>query len=141
MKNLQRFVDAQNDDYEFVVDELAAGHKRGCWMWYVFPQFVGLGSSPDADFYSIKSIDEARRYLQHDLLGSRLRACTRLVIETKSSAIEDIFPWPDCLKFRSCMTLFARATPDNAVFLTALQKYYQGEPDALTLKLLAAADS
>lgn len=135
---LQRFVDAQDRDatFERARTELGAGRKRSHWMWFVFPQIEGLGSSPMAEKYAIQSLDEARAYLAHPLLGPRLRELTRIVNSLEGRRIHEIFHDPDDMKFRSSMTLFAAATDDNAEFRQALEKYFQGEPDALTLQRL-----
>ncbi len=108
--DLQRFVDAQNPVFDQVLSELQAGHKRSHWMWFIFPQIRGLGASPMANRYAISSIAEARAYLGHPILGPRLRECTRLVTEIEGRTIAEIFGYPDDLKFRSSMTLFAHAT-------------------------------
>jgi uncharacterized protein (DUF1810 family) len=134
--DLQRFADAQSGVSDQVQQELRQGCKRGHWMWFVFPQFKGLGHSRLAQKFAISSIGEAQAYLNHPVLGPRLRECTRLVTLIEGRSIDDIFGYPDNLKFRSSMTLFARATPDNQVFLDALQKYFAGEFDGSTLKLL-----
>lgn len=134
--NLQRFVDAQNRWYERVCAELSAGRKRSHWIWFIFPQLKGLGGSAMANLYGITSLQEAQAYLAHPLLGPRLRHCTELVLRIEGRSIEQIFEDPDDLKFRSCMTLFAKATTDSGPFEEALKKYFGGKPDPLTLKLL-----
>ncbi len=134
--DLARFVDAQRPVYETVLAELRAGRKRSHWMWFVFPQLRGLGSSPTAVRYGISSIDEARAYLAHDLLGSRLRECAGLVAGVDGRSAEQIFGSPDDLKLRSSMTLFARATGDDAVFVAVLEKFYGGEEDPATVARL-----
>src|SRR6478672_8846533 len=111
--DLQRFVDAQADVYEDVVDELRAGHKASHWMWFVFPQLRGLGHSPTAQHYGIASLDEARAYLAHPVLGDRLRECTRLVLRVDGRNARAIFGSPDDFKFRSCMTLYGFTAPDE----------------------------
>src|SRR5580658_5317882 len=131
--NLQRFVDAQNSVYDKVCPELREGDKRGHWMWFIFPQIKGLGNSATAILFAISSREEAVAYLEHPVLGSRLRECTRLVNQVEGRSINQIFGYPDDLKFRSSMTLFAHVTSDNQVFLDALQKYFAGEFDRLTL--------
>lgn len=133
---LRRFVDAQNPVYAEVREELAAGRKHGHWMWFVFPQIRGLGSSAMAQRFSISSLPEAETYMRHPVLGRRLRETTQLVNGVDGRSIEDIFGYPDHLKFRSSMTLFARATSDNEVFIEALRKYFDGEQDSDTLRLL-----
>jgi uncharacterized protein (DUF1810 family) len=154
---LQRFVEAQKGVIARVCAELTAGRKESHWMWFIFPQLKGLGSSATARHYAIGSLDEARAYLAHPVLGPRLRECTGLVNRVEGRSIEAIFGYPDHLKFRSCMTLFARAADDAAAggvahaagdasatdeaqpFREALQKYFAGEGDPLTLELLTSA--
>ena len=135
--DLQRFVEAQDRVYETVLEELRAGRKRSHWIWFIFPQLQGLGRSPTAIRYGITSLAEARAYLDHDVLGPRLRECARLVAGIQGSSAEDIFGWPDNLKVCSSMTLFARATDDNADFRAVLDKFYDGVEDALTVEQLA----
>ncbi len=134
--DLQRFADAQARVYEDVRRELAAGEKRSHWMWFVFPQIEGLGASAMAAHYAIRSLAEARAYLEHPVLGARLRECTMLVNALQGQPIETIFGYPDYLKFRSSMTLFARAAPNETAFSEALTKYFGGEADPLTLARL-----
>jgi uncharacterized protein (DUF1810 family) len=117
--NLQRFVDAQARVYRTVVDELRAGRKRRHWIWFIFLQISGRGSSPMAARYAIGSLDEARAYLRHDVLGPRLHECARLVNAVQGRSIKEVFGFPDDLKVRSSMTLFAHATGDNRDFITA----------------------
>ncbi|SRR5579883_2672250 len=133
---LERFVDAQRTVYESACSELGSGRKKTHWMWFIFPQLKGLGSSPVAQRFAISSLAEASAYLEHPVLGPRLRHCTALVNRIEGRSIDSIFGFPDDLKFRSSMTLFAQATPDNRVFREALDKYFSGEPDELTLQLL-----
>jgi uncharacterized protein (DUF1810 family) len=139
--NLQRFVDAQNPVYDEVCSELRDGRKKSHWMWFIFPQVEGLGSSQMARKFAISSLAEAAAYLAHPVLGSRLTECTRLVDLVEGRPIEEIFGYPDDLKFRSSMTLFAHAAPDNQVFADALQKYFSGEFDPATLARLPAIKS
>jgi uncharacterized protein (DUF1810 family) len=134
--DLKRFVDAQAPVYRSVVDELSGGRKRSHWMWFVFPQLGGLGSSPMAARYGISSLDEARAYLRHDLLGPRLHECTQLVNQVQGRSIAEIFGSPDDLKLCSSMTLFARATHDNQDFVALLNRYYDGREDQLTVARL-----
>jgi len=134
--NLQRFVDAQRVIYERVEMELRAGSKESHWMWYIFPQIEGLGRSSTAQKFAITSIDEARAYLDHPLLGARLRKCTRLVTSVDGRSIEEIFGYPDHLKFHSSMTLFAQAAGDNRIFMDALRKYFRSEFDPQTMARL-----
>jgi uncharacterized protein (DUF1810 family) len=133
--NLQRFLDAQHPIYGQVRDELQGGQKETHWMWFIFPQIKGLGSSATAQKYAIQSIDEAKAYLNHPLLGFRLRECTQLVSAVQGRPIEDIFGFPDHLKFHSCMSLFAKASPAEKVFAAALDKYFNGK-DPKTLEQL-----
>jgi uncharacterized protein (DUF1810 family) len=130
--NLQRFLDAQRASYTRVVTELEGGRKQSHWMWYIFPQIEGLGRSTTAQRYAILSLQEAEAYVEHPLLGPRLRECTRLVTTVKSP-IEEILGYPDDLKFHSSMTLFAHATADNEIFLDALKKFFRGRFDDATL--------
>ena len=134
--DLQRFVDAQNPVYEQVCSELRCGQKRGHWIWFIFPQIKGLGYSHLAEKFGISSRAEAQAYLQHPVLGPRLCECSRLVTLIEGKTIHQIFGSPDDLKFRSSMTLFACATSDNQVFDDALNKYFGGEQDRLTLERL-----
>jgi uncharacterized protein (DUF1810 family) len=134
--NLQRFVDAQQQVYENVRRELRRGSKRSHWMWFIFPQIKGLGRSDMAQLFAISSREEAAAYLEHPILGLRLRECSRLVAAIDGRSIEDIFGYPDYLKFRSSMTLFAQVAADNEVFNDCLRKYFNGEPDPATLTRL-----
>jgi uncharacterized protein (DUF1810 family) len=135
--NLQRFVDAQNSVYEQVRSELRGGRKRTHWMWFIFPQIRGLGRSHMAEAFAIASKDEAAAYVSHSVLGPRLRECTEWVTEVEGRTLEEILGYHDNLKFRSSMTLFAQATADNQLFVAALRKYCNGEPDPATLRRLA----
>ena len=137
--DLRRFVDAQDRVYDTVLAELRNGAKRSHWIWFVFPQLRGLGHSATAVRYCISSLDEARAYLAQPVLGSRLRECARLVSRIDGRSADDIFGWPDKLKVRSSMTLFARATDENAEFRAVLDKFYDGEDDPATVELLSAA--
>jgi uncharacterized protein (DUF1810 family) len=134
--DLERFVQAQAGVYEQVVAELRAGRKRSHWMWFVFPQLAGLGHSAMAQRYAITSLDEARAYLEHPVLGVRLRECSGHVLAVPGKTVHEIFGSPDDLKFHSSMTLFHRAAPDEAVFSECLRKYFAGQEDALTLAAL-----
>lgn len=134
--DLQRFVDAQEGCYAQVLTELAGGHKATHWMWFIFPQLRGLGHSSTSWHFGIGSLHEARAYLEHPVLGWRLRECTRLLLEVQGRSIRDILGSPDDLKLRSCLTLFARASEGEALFERALQTYYHGDPDERTLELL-----
>jgi uncharacterized protein (DUF1810 family) len=137
--DLQRFVDAQDRVYDSVLAELRDGAKRSHWIWFVFPQLRGLGRSGTAQHYGISSLDEARAYLGHPVLGPRLRECTAQVAAIDGRSVDEIFGWPDNLKVRSSMTLFAHATDDDSDFRGVLDKFYGGEEDPATLELLNAA--
>jgi uncharacterized protein (DUF1810 family) len=131
-------VDAQAPCFAQVRSELAAGKKRTHWMWFIFPQLEGLGSSPMAQRFAISGIEEAKAYLAHPLLGDPLRDCTALVNAISGRPVEDIFGYPDDLKFHSSVTLFAEAShPENNVFNEALAKYFNGVPDQATMHRLA----
>lgn len=133
MAELDRFVQAQTPVYEQVLRELRAGQKQTHWMWFIFPQIHGLGSSSMAQRFAIASLDEARDYLQHPLLGERLRECTRLVNSITSAGVSDIFGYPDDLKFHSSMTLFARAADEEeSPFQQALKTFFHGTEDQAT---------
>ena len=134
--DLQRFVAAQDPVLDRVDAELRAGRKASHWMWFVFPQIAGLGGSPMAVRYAIESLPEAEAYLAHPVLGRRLRASTALVNAVEGRSALDIFGRPDDLKFRSCVTLFSRASRGDDVFRAALERYFAGEPDPATLRLL-----
>jgi uncharacterized protein (DUF1810 family) len=136
MAGLDRFVEAQAPVYGDVVAELGAGRKASHWRWFVFPQLTALGRSSTAVRYGIENLDEARAYLAHPLLGARLVECTRLVNAVSGRSAHEIFGSPDDLKFRSSMTLFARADPGQPAFREALANYYGGIEDALTVALL-----
>jgi uncharacterized protein (DUF1810 family) len=132
----EHFVEAQAPVYDAVVAELGSGRKRSHWMWFVFPQLAGLGSSPMAQRFALASLEEARAYLAHDVLGPRLVGCTRLVLAVEGCTAHEIFGSPDDRKFGSSMTLFARAAPAETVFRQAIDRYYGGIEDARTLTLL-----
>lgn len=134
--NLQRFVDAQQGVYEQALAELRAGRKRSHWMWFIFPQIEGLGSSETARRYAIRSSDEAAAYLAHPVLGPRLRTCAAAVAAFDDRGADEIFDYPDNLKFHSSMTLFADVAPDEAVFQTCLDQFFDGQPDQATLDKL-----
>lgn len=134
--NLGRFVEAQDQRYETVLEELRRGEKLGHWMWYVFPQIQGLGASATSRRFAISSQEEARAYSEHPILGPRLRECTQVVVDVEGRSAEEIFGYPDYLKFRSCMTLFEEASTDSLIFRKALLKYFQGERDPRTLQIL-----
>jgi uncharacterized protein (DUF1810 family) len=132
------FVAAQDGVYRNVVRELTAGEKRSHWMWFIFPQLDGLGTSQMARKYAIGSFEDAKAYLQHAVLGARLRECTRLMVAAPHRDVSAILGYPDDLKFRSSMTLFAAAEPTDPLFQAALDKFFGGKPDTRTLELLDA---
>ena len=137
--NLQRFIEAQRPVYDSVLAELRAGHKTGHWIWFIFPQLRGLGRSATAEAYGIASLSEARAYLAHPVLGPRLRECCHLLASVADRTIEAIVGWPDCLKVRSCVTLFSAAcdsAEQEAAFRAVLDRYYDGFPDETTLTML-----
>jgi uncharacterized protein (DUF1810 family) len=135
-------VQAQNDDYEQALSEIRSGKKRTHWMWYIFPQIDGLAFSSTSKRYSIKSVEEAKAYLDHPILGPRLLECAEAVIHIEGRSATEIFGSPDDLKLRSCATLFACVLPTGSVFDRLLEKYYHGGRDEKTLQLLGiAADS
>jgi uncharacterized protein (DUF1810 family) len=137
--DLQRFVDAQDDVIDDVRRELRSGRKRSHWMWFVFPQVEGLGSSRMAQRYAIASRAEAEAYLAHPVLGPRLRECTALANAIEGRSATEVFGHPDDLKFRSSMTLFEAVADDPDPFRTALERYYDGERDQRTLEFLETA--
>jgi len=136
--NLQRFVDAQRLLYAQACMELRAGCKRTHWMWFIFPQMRGLGRSSMAERFGVASLDEGRAYAAHPVLGARLRECCGLLLQLESNKVSEIFGFPDGVKLRSSMTLFARAAPDEPAFRAVLEKFFNGEQDAATLRLVEA---
>ncbi|MBV9356018.1 MAG: DUF1810 domain-containing protein [Chloroflexi bacterium] len=138
--NLERFVEAQDagSTYAHALAELRRGRKTSHWMWFVFPQIAGLGQSPMSRRYAIASLDEARAYLRHPVLGARLLECERVVVAASASSAEEIVGGIDALKLHSSTTLFLRADPDQPLFQQVLDRYFDGEPDAATDRLLAA---
>lgn len=134
--DLIRFVQAQEGDYERALAELKSGRKRSHWMWYIFPQFEGLGFSATARRYAIESLAEAKLYLAHPVLGPRLLACAEALLEVSGRSAHDILGSPDDWKLRSCATLFAQVSPPGSVFHRLLEQYFQGEPDLKTRALL-----
>lgn len=135
--DLQRFVEAQAGCFERVCQELRNGRKESHWMWFIFPQLKGLGRSSMAERYGISSREEAEAYLAHPVLGARLRQCTELVLAVEGRSVEQIFGFPDDLKFRSSMTLFACVDSGESVFKIALKKYFAGKLDQLTIERLS----
>ena len=134
--DLQRFLTAQEPVFENALAELEDGRKRSHWMWFIFPQFAGLGGSEMSRRFAIGSAEEAQAYLEHELLGARLRTCTQLVLNVRQRSIAEIFGHPDDLKFHSSMTLFAQFTADDSLFSQALERYFHGILDEWTLQLL-----
>ena len=138
--DLEHFVDAQEEEgYERVVGQLRRGRKTTHWMWFVFPQLGGLGSSSTSKRFAIRSLDEAAAYLQHSILGPRLLECARILAAIEGRSAVEIFGPVDSMKLRSSMTLFLRAAPSEPIFREVLERYYSGEPDAATDQLLAQA--
>ncbi|HEY0242090.1 MAG TPA: DUF1810 domain-containing protein [Gemmatimonadaceae bacterium] len=134
--DLNRFIEAQNTNYEDAVSELREGRKRSHWMWYVFPQITGLGNSAMSYRYGITSADEARAYLAHPVLGTRLIECAEAVLTIRNRSANEIFGSPDDLKLKSSATLFAQVSPPGSVFEQILDKYYSSERDSRTLALI-----
>lgn len=137
--DLNRFVLAQEGDYEQALAEIRAGRKRSHWMWYIFPQIDGLGFSSMSRRYAIRSTEEARAYLDHPVLGPRLLECAEAALSIEGRSAHDIFGSPDDMKLRSCATLFAAVTPADSPFARLLDRFYDGERDARTLQLLETA--
>lgn len=135
--NLTRFIEAQDGIFDTALQELRDGRKQSHWMWFVFPQLKGLGFSSMSEFYGIDGMEEARAYLHHPLLGERLEECVRAVLECGESSAEKIFGHPDYLKFHSSITLFARAEPENDLFVQALAKFFNRIPDKRTEELIS----
>ena len=135
--DLQRFIDAQAPQYGTALAELRTGEKRSHWMWFIFPQLRGLGSSRNAEFYGISSLGEARAYLAHPVLGERLRECVRAILQVRGASAEEILGFVDAVKFRSCLTLFLKADPAEPLFSKALERYFGATGDARTLELLS----
>ena len=138
---LQRFLEAQEPVYEKVCVELKAGRKRGHWMWFIFPQFAGLGHSPTSQWFAIGSLDEARAYLEHPVLGPRLRECAELTSAVEGRTAEEIFGHVDAMKLRSSMTLFAQAGSTDDVFEAVLRRFFGGQRDPLTIQRLSGPDA
>jgi uncharacterized protein (DUF1810 family) len=134
--NLTRFVDAQKGVYEGILTELRNGRKRTHWMWYIFPQVEGLGHSPTARYYAIRSLKEAGEYLRHPVLGMRLIECAEAVLGVEGRSVSEIFGYPDDMKLKSSMTLFAAVPDADSVFVRILEKYFNGQRDERTLRIL-----
>ena len=139
--NLNRFVEAQADVYDTALAEIRTGRKRTHWMWFIFPQIDGLGSSETARYYAIESAGEAREYLTHPILGKRLRECADALLRTPARSAADVFGYPDDLKLRSSATLFMSVSEPGSVFARLIARFFGGEPDAKTLELLARRDA
>ena len=137
--DLARFVQAQAQQYEQALAEIRSGRKRSHWMWYIFPQFEGLGSSSMSRRYSIKSLDEARAYLNHPVLGARLVACTKAVLDVEGRSATEVFGSTDDMKLQSCATLFACVSSSESLFHQILHKYFRDRRDINTLRLLGLA--
>lgn len=137
---LKRFVDAQQKDYETALAEVRRGRKQSHWMWYIFPQFAGLGYSQTSKLYAIKSLKEARAYLNHPVLGPRLIECMEATLGVKGRSAYEIFGSPDDSKLKSCATLFACISPTGSVFEQVLDQFFEGDRDARTLRLLGQAN-
>jgi uncharacterized protein (DUF1810 family) len=135
---LERFTEAQEHTYDRALSELRRGQKRSHWMWFVFPQLAGLGRSPTAQLYGLAGVEEASAYLEHPVLGTRLRECAHALLDLPGSDPVPVLGLVDALKLRSCMTLFAQVAPEEPVFAQVLEKYYGGKADELTLELLVA---
>jgi uncharacterized protein (DUF1810 family) len=137
---LERFIEAQAPIYAQALGELRAGQKQSHWMWFIFPQIAGLGQSPMSRAYAIQSLDEARAYLAHPVLGSRLRECCQVLMNLRDKSAHDIFGSIDAMKLRSCLTLFAEANPKEVLFYNLLEKYFDGDADEATLENLAGQE-
>ena len=138
--NLSRFLQQQDADYPAALAQIRRGRKESHWMWYIFPQLRGLGQSTMAWCYGIADLREARAYLEHPVLGRRLREITQVALECGETNAVRLFGWPDSMKFRSCMTLFAQVSGDD-LFDRALERFFDGQPDRMTLQLLQEKES
>jgi len=134
--SLGRFIQAQEDDYEQALSEIRSGRKRSHWMWYIFPQYDGLGSSATSQRYAIRSLAEAEAYLHHPDLGPRLLECAEAALAVEGKSASEVFGFPDDMKLQSCATLFAHVSPSGSVFERLLDKYFRGERDDKTVHLL-----
>ena len=137
--DLDRFVQAQEGDYERALSEIGSGRKRSHWMWYIFPQYEGLGFSSTSRLYAIKSVKEAEAYLKHPVLGPRLAECAAAALGVEGRSASEIFGSPDDMKLRSSATLFAYVSPPGSVFGQLLEKFFHGQPDKKTLDLIGQA--
>ena len=136
MRDLNRFVLAQESSYDRALAEVKDGCKRSHWMWYIFPQIAGLGQTSTSRLYAIDDLEEAQAYLRHPVLGPRLLEISEALLALNTDSVIAVFGWPDDMKLRSCMTLFAQADPEQEIFQKVLDKFYGGKPDTLTLDLL-----
>jgi uncharacterized protein (DUF1810 family) len=134
--SLQRFIDAQKTDYEIALSEIKSGRKRSHWMWYIFPQIHGLGFSETSKFYALKSVDEAKEYLSHPVLGKRLIEISKALLDLPSVNAHSIFGSPDDVKLKSSMTLFASLPNADPVFQSVLEKFFKGQRDDKTLAII-----
>ena len=134
--NLERFIKAQESDYKTAFAEIKNGHKRSCWMWYIFPQIQGLGSSGTAMYYSLEDYEEAKAYIENAVTNAHLREISEALLQLESNDATRVMGWPDDLKLRSSMTLFALATKENEVFRKVLDKFFDGKLDAQTVDIL-----
>ena len=134
--NLERFIKAQESEFKTALAEIRSGHKRSCWMWYIFPQIQGLGSSGTARYYAVEDYEEAKEYMENPVTGGHLREISEALLELESDDATQVMGWPDDLKLCSSMTLFALATKENEVFLKVLDKFYDNKPDAQTIDIL-----
>ena len=134
--SLSRFIEAQQNIYLQVQKELQGGKKTTHWMWFIFPQIEGLGHSSTAKYYSIKTIEEAKEYITHPILGKRLLECSNIILEIENKSADDIFGYPDNAKLKSSITLFNSVSPEHKVFADVLKKYFLGKPDDQTLSIL-----
>jgi uncharacterized protein (DUF1810 family) len=139
--SLRRFVQAQEDDYEHALSEIRSGRKRSHWMWYIFPQYDGLGSSATSKRYAIRSLAEAEAYLCHPVLGPRLTECAEAALAVEGRSASEVFGFPDDMKLWSCATLFASVSPSGSVFERLLDKYFRGERDDKTVQLLGGEEA
>ena len=135
-KTLERFVKAQDKSYQDALSEIQSGRKRSHWMWYIFPQIKGLGFSEMAKFYAIENIKEAEDYLVHPILGKRLIEIAQVLVELNENNANKVFGYPDDMKLKSSMTLFANVNHTNPVFIKVLDKYFDGEQDTATLQII-----
>lgn len=137
MYDLSRFLKAQERDFETALSEIKAGHKRSHWIWYIFPQVKGLGFSSTSEYYGIDGLSEAKAYMENEILRRRLTTISEALLSLDSSDADEVMGYPDDLKLRSSMTLFAEAAPEEKVFQQVLDKFFGGEKDRQTLKLIS----